>query len=218
MTQVKQYGILCLCGIFLGIALAGCARKTRVVTRPREDQAFTGNRGFLSGTPPPMERTETPTRTYYETEVEVPTFEVHITLPPWRREWHDKELSGNRGYLMGGYQMGEASEGTSSAVVVSPPPAEKPSFFQKLRKSLTPEQPPVETKEITYDTYTVKKGETLGAIAARPEIYGTSREWKRIYEANQHILGDPNRIKAGQVLLIPRGGESSKASRPSTIK
>jgi len=56
----------------------------------------------------------------------------------------------------------------------------------------------------TYTRYVVKKGDTLPEIAARPEIYGDASQWRRIYEANQDIIGRDHKVKTGQVLMIPK--------------
>jgi len=53
-------------------------------------------------------------------------------------------------------------------------------------------------------SYTVKDGENLWMIAKRWEIYGDGREWKRIFDANGDVLSDPNMIRPGQTLTIPR--------------
>ena len=51
-------------------------------------------------------------------------------------------------------------------------------------------------------TYTVKKGDTLWAIAKR--FLGSGSRWKEIYNANKSVIGkDPNLIYPGQVLRIP---------------
>ena len=49
--------------------------------------------------------------------------------------------------------------------------------------------------------YKVQKGDTLEKIAAN--LYGNSREWRRIYNANRAKLKGPNRIVPGQELEIP---------------
>ena len=49
--------------------------------------------------------------------------------------------------------------------------------------------------------YAVKSGDNLTKIA-RAE-YGTD-DYRPIFEANQHIINDPNLIYVGQVLRIPR--------------
>ena len=54
----------------------------------------------------------------------------------------------------------------------------------------------------TVTTYTVKDNDTLAKIAL--EVYGTSKRWKEIYEANTDQLKSPDRIYAGQVLVIPQ--------------
>ena len=55
-------------------------------------------------------------------------------------------------------------------------------------------------------TYTVKSGDTLWAIAA--EMYGSGGKYMKIFEANTNILENPDRIKPGQVLVIPDLEES----------
>ena len=53
-------------------------------------------------------------------------------------------------------------------------------------------------------TYVVKRGDTLKSIAAKPEIYGDSSQWTRIYKANKGKIKDPMHLIEGQVLVIPR--------------
>jgi nucleoid-associated protein YgaU len=49
--------------------------------------------------------------------------------------------------------------------------------------------------------YVVVAGDSLSKIAKRE--YGNANEWKRIYEANQDLLKDPDKIYPGQKLKIP---------------
>lgn len=49
--------------------------------------------------------------------------------------------------------------------------------------------------------YTVKSGDTLGAIAK--EHLGSAGRYTEIFEANQPLLKDPDKIYPGQVLRIP---------------
>lgn len=49
--------------------------------------------------------------------------------------------------------------------------------------------------------YTVKSGDTLGAIAK--EHLGAANRYPEIFEANRPMLTDPNLIYPGQVLRIP---------------
>jgi len=48
---------------------------------------------------------------------------------------------------------------------------------------------------------TVRPGDTLGSIARR--IYGDSSQWKRIYDANRDVIGNPDVITAGSKLRLP---------------
>jgi LysM repeat protein len=50
-------------------------------------------------------------------------------------------------------------------------------------------------------TYTVKAGDTLSAIAKH--FYGHANEYNKIFAANRDQLSDPDKIKPGQVLKIP---------------
>ncbi len=51
-----------------------------------------------------------------------------------------------------------------------------------------------------YRPYTVKSGDTLSGIAQSE--YGTAN-WQPIFQANQHIIDNPNLIFPGQKLRIP---------------
>jgi nucleoid-associated protein YgaU len=55
--------------------------------------------------------------------------------------------------------------------------------------------------EAPAEFYTVQKGDTLGAIAQR--YYGAASKYHAIFEANQPMLKDPDRIYPGQTLRIP---------------
>jgi N-acetylmuramoyl-L-alanine amidase len=63
-----------------------------------------------------------------------------------------------------------------------------------------PSTPPAEPAPAPVArTYTIKAGDTLGAIAR--DMYGSPTKYKLIAEANQ--ITDPRRIWVGQVLIIP---------------
>jgi LysM repeat protein len=51
-------------------------------------------------------------------------------------------------------------------------------------------------------TYTVKSGDTLSGIAK--SLLGDASQYPKIFEANRDVLSDPDKIKPGQVLRIPR--------------
>jgi len=51
-------------------------------------------------------------------------------------------------------------------------------------------------------TYRVVRGDSLPEIAARKDIYGDARQWKRI--ANANGIRDPRSLRVGRVLKIPR--------------
>jgi nucleoid-associated protein YgaU len=51
-------------------------------------------------------------------------------------------------------------------------------------------------------SYTVKAGDTLSVISQ--QVYGSAGQYMKIFEANRDQLSDPNKIKVGQVLKIPK--------------
>ncbi len=52
--------------------------------------------------------------------------------------------------------------------------------------------------------YRVAEGDSLPAIAARPDVYGDPFLWPLLYKANRDQLTDPRRIYPGQELTVPR--------------
>lgn len=72
-----------------------------------------------------------------------------------------------------------------------------------LQRQVAAATPPA-TPLAAYTRYVVKKGDTLPKIAARPEIYGDTGQWQRIYDANRDVIGRDRKLKIGQVLMIPK--------------
>lgn len=60
---------------------------------------------------------------------------------------------------------------------------------------------PIVTPTVQTRTYTIKKGDTLWAIAKK--YYGKGSEYPKIFNANKDIIKDPNKIYPGQVIKIP---------------
>lgn len=102
----------------------------------------------------------------------------------------DKEMTGNRGYLLGGPSTGKIG---SSADVEQEQP--------KVWWSSMPEAPQA-AEEPAMTKYKVKKGQTLADVSK--DVYGTTKKWKKIYEANKATIKNPDKIYAGQVLNIPQ--------------
>lgn len=58
--------------------------------------------------------------------------------------------------------------------------------------------------------HTVTPGETLSQIALKYYGSAVKEKWMLIYEANRQVIGDdPNRIRPGQVLKIPKPSEET---------
>jgi nucleoid-associated protein YgaU len=89
-------------------------------------------------------------------------------------------------------------------------PKAKPDFSNVQSGSSTTAPPPAPaaptgttgtTGTSSSRTYVVAKDDSLSKIAKRE--YGDAGKWRRIYEANQDIIKDPDLIYPGQTLKIP---------------
>jgi len=72
----------------------------------------------------------------------------------------------------------------------------------QLKEALSPEEVQAEDRPASpdlYQTWLVREGETLDAIAA--DVYGDPAYWRPLASAN--ALVNPRGLRAGQVLLLP---------------
>ena len=60
----------------------------------------------------------------------------------------------------------------------------------------------VDKEEPAAEFYTVKKGDSLSKIAKK--YYGDPMKYKQLFEANQPLLKDPNKVFPGQQIRIPK--------------
>lgn len=112
----------------------------------------------------------------------------------------DKEITGNRGYLVGG-PSAAATEKEQPKTWWSSMPEEPVNVATESAPDVV-EAKPVMTK------YKVKKGQTLADVSK--DVYGTTKKWRKIYEANKSKIKNPDKIYAGQVLNIPQEESSVK--------
>ncbi|MBI4597846.1 MAG: LysM peptidoglycan-binding domain-containing protein [Candidatus Omnitrophica bacterium] len=136
---------------------------------------------------------------------------------------------GNRGYLIG-TPPPPMEQKTSRQMVQTD--VEIPSLYQpkpgggKVLKEVAPPEvdlseqdaAPAAVEPGPYDTYTVKKNESLWSIAAKPEVYGKATRWRRIYDANRDILKTPDQVRPGMVLKIPRGKTTQQNDEGTALK
>jgi nucleoid-associated protein YgaU len=78
---------------------------------------------------------------------------------------------------------------------------------QPKPRSATAEKSPArhsdsEQKKSGVRTYIVEEGDTLASISRK--FYKTSSRWKEILDANKKKIDDPDNLKAGQRLSIPK--------------
>ncbi|HKE46901.1 MAG TPA: LysM peptidoglycan-binding domain-containing protein [Rhodanobacteraceae bacterium] len=78
-------------------------------------------------------------------------------------------------------------------------PAAPKADFSNVQSGVASTAPMVDPPA---QTYTVVKGDSLSKIAK--EFYGSANKWHDIYDANRDQISNPDLIKPGQVLKIPR--------------
>lgn len=134
---------------------------------------------------------------------QVGTVKLVITGSPLRMtctiesfEWGENDGTGDISYTISFKEYRHISASRSSVV------QDNASGGQGVDTAQAQESQRTEPQRSTQE-YTVKKGDTLTAIAKR--LTGSSN-WKQIYNANRSVIGgNPNRIYPGQRLIIPGG-------------
>lgn len=127
---------------------------------------------------------------------------------------------GNRGYFMGqpkDAQMDQERRLTRKTYVTEIEVGSAPKTKKRISKRQTlvvetvqePASEPMKeesegsvgvAKKAT--SYTVQNNDTLQKISIA--VYGSSKQWKKIFEANSDQLKSPDKIYAGQILKIPQ--------------
>ena len=95
------------------------------------------------------------------------------------------------------------------------PPKEPPVTNLAAIDDPGPTSKPVTSKPariITYDTYVVVRGDTLGRIAQK--VYGNSHNDSVILDANPGL--DPRKLVVGEVLKYPVKKKKTPASAPAS--
>jgi LysM repeat protein len=211
-------------GLILGVMfLYGCAGTKGVEVRgymedkTRVDQATEGgNAGYIMGTPKPEDRSQyKKTRRLYVVEFSKEAEETDDakdgttdsdardlsdlpqgTYKDSYRDVADEQASDPGTYDESYTDEVDAGNGApvvmgSTEVTVGPP--ENVIEVQGRREA---------SSGGSFEEYTVQKDDTLQKISKK--FYGSYSKWPRIYEANTSVIEDPNRIKPGIVIHIPK--------------
>lgn len=103
----------------------------------------------------------------------------------------ERELGDGRRYL----EVAAANPGVD-------PMRLKPGQKIALPAAVTRPAPPTgRTAPAGKRSYTVRRGDTLSAIARR--FYGSATKWPRLLEANKDRLSSPRKLKPGMVVIVP---------------
>lgn len=185
------------------LILSGCVMRVTPREVDRVDQELKGNRGMVRGREAVIKEVERKrTKTIYDVEIE---------FGPSADSRRDVYTEGNKGYITksripekGAKPIKKKKPARTPQILV---PLETPQVV--FQKPTGPEEKYAKEKggetlregEVAQRIYVVKKGDTLQKISNK--MYGTTRRWKEIYEANKDILESPDLLKPGQKLVIP---------------
>lgn len=82
-----------------------------------------------------------------------------------------------------------------SAIYVSPVKPKNSSASSVKKEKYEP-------KAKSYETYTIKKDDTLWGLAVK--YYGNGAKFMKIYNANRDVIKNPNKLTVGQKIKIPK--------------
>lgn len=89
----------------------------------------------------------------------------------------------------------------SAAVAEEPPVDTSVTEFEEPAPAPKPKRSYAPAARKVARTHTVRSGETLQKISMK--YYGTTKNWQKIYRANQKTLKDPDKLQVGMKLVIP---------------
>jgi len=155
------------------LILSGCGVRTYTIEKPRKDIEIEGNRGYLVGQPKDQEA--------------------------------ENRLGDTRKFSVVEFELKDLEKAGRKV---------DPQKIWRLKRQAEPEiveeeialfdnsdLEDISLKEPKYEYYTVKKADTLQKISLK--FYGTTRNWKLIYEENQEVLKNPNKIYPGLRIKVP---------------
>ena len=152
------------------------------------------------------------------------------------RDRVDQGVTGNAGYLQGSApaSMETAEHKTTRTIRVVEMELRSPLKFEKgskqvqtkesaeqvsegnrgyITESVTPEMAGTSNAG-NFEKYTVQKGDTLQKISQK--LFGTTKKWYKIFEANKDTLKGANKIYPGQVINIPESAKQAGSSTETT--
>ncbi|MFH1778296.1 MAG: LysM peptidoglycan-binding domain-containing protein [Candidatus Omnitrophota bacterium] len=200
----------------VSITIAGCARNIEISTIKKErlDQETAGNRGYVKGTSAAIDDPKgEKTREIFRVVVDVPPYSFDKSKPA-----PDNEIWGNKGIFQRGTYKPEKTlpkfippkqQPQREVVPLTLIPEEEikisPDIVElqkEQEKQITPGKQVTPEKQVKYEQYIVQKNDSLWKIAKK--TYGNPNKWRLIYEANLNVIKDPNKLRTGQKLIIPR--------------
>ncbi len=186
--------LILLLFVFLGTACSSSKIATRFYAedKPRVDQEIYGNAGYIMGGPEePIPPPEKKTRKIYILE-----FSQDVDQPVPDGTLYERDSKNDKG-------PGDLDLPPRKKVKVEPAPAVPkialPEFDEMDETSSA--DTGTSTRDILTE-YTVEENDTLQKISKK--FYDSYSKWHKIYEVNKSLIKDPNFIKPGIVIKIPR--------------
>lgn len=178
-------------------AFVSACSSTGVTTRfykkekARVDQEINGNAGYIMGQPEePVKPPAKKTRTIYVLE-----FTKQLDQPPSDEELYGMDLSEDKTRTDLQLPPRQKKKKVPAAPDISIPP------LDEVEVDVPETAASVKEQEILTE-YTVQEDDTLQKISKK--FYDSYSKWHKIYEINKSVVKNPDFIKPGIVIKIPK--------------
>ncbi|MCB2185719.1 MAG: LysM peptidoglycan-binding domain-containing protein [Deltaproteobacteria bacterium] len=106
--------------------------------------------------------------------------------------------------------------GVEETAPAPPPPPAQVKKWEGAPAPVTEQPAPTPSLPTTY---TVEKCDDLWSISAKPQIYDDPWLWPLLYNGNKDKIKNPNKLKEGLVLTVPRDvSDADKAAARAEAK
>ena len=169
--------------VLFAFFITGCSARVYSKRQERSDQELPGYSGFAKGLRAPGESERKRTRKIYVLEV--------AKKSPAQEEKEKKQM------------LAETEEAIKKARSEIAAAQDSRGYAQPAKESPVKNQQALsDSDNLPYVEYEVLPDDTLQKIAKK--FYDSYSKWSKIYEANKDLIPDPNRIRQGIILKIPK--------------
>ena len=168
--------------VLIAFFVAGCSARVYEKRQERSDQDLPGYQGFAKGLRAPGESARKKTRKVYVLEISKKS-----------SSQEEKEKKQMLAETEEAIKKARSEIAATQASQISAQPGGQAAENQPALNV---------SDDLPYTEYEVLPEDTLQKIAKK--FFDSYSKWSKIYEANKDVIPDPNRIRPGIILKIPK--------------